>query len=201
MADIVYTYREKVYLNITNRCPCRCTFCIRANGDGLGSAHTLWHKTDPTAQQITDALEAFDFSPFPEVTFCGYGEPLCALDNLVLAGKYLKSKYRDINIRINTNGLGNLINGRDVVPEITEFTDTVSISLNAPNAERYNEISRPIYGEKSFGEILRFAKECTEKIPTVKFSVVDVISPEEIEQCRTLAESMGISLSDRVKEN
>ena len=72
MADIVYTYRGKVYLNITNRCPCRCTFCIRSNGDGLGSAHTLWHKSDPTAEEIAKAIEEFDFSDFSEVTFCGY---------------------------------------------------------------------------------------------------------------------------------
>jgi TatD family-associated radical SAM protein len=152
LADIVYTYRGKVYLNITNRCPCRCTFCIRSNGDGLGSAHTLWHKSDPTAEEIAKAIEEFDFSDFPEVTFCGYGEPLCAFDNLVIAGRLLKSKYPDIKIRINTNGLGNLINKKDTVPAIAEFTDTVSISLNAPNAERYNEISRPKFGIDSFKE-------------------------------------------------
>lgn len=102
-----------------------------------------WHKSDPTEEEITAAIESFDFSGFPEVTFCGYGEPLCAFDNLVIAGRLLKSKYPDIKIRINTNGLGNLINKKDTVPAIAEFTDTVSISLNAPNAERYNEISRP----------------------------------------------------------
>lgn len=79
MADIVYTYRGKVYLNLTNRCPCSCTFCIRSNADGLGSADTLWHKSDPTAEEITAAIESFDFSGFPEVTFCGYGEPLCTV--------------------------------------------------------------------------------------------------------------------------
>ena len=121
MADIVYTYRGKVYLNITNRCPCRCTFCIRSNGDGLGSAHTLWHKSDPTAEEIAKAIEEFDFSDFPEVTFCGYGEPLCAFDNLVIAGRLLKSKYPDIKIRINTNGLGNLINKKDTVPCISNI--------------------------------------------------------------------------------
>ncbi len=201
MADIVYTYRGKVYLNITNRCPCRCTFCIRSNGDGLGSAHTLWHKSDPTAEEIAKAIEEFDFSDFPEVTFCGYGEPLCAFDNLVIAGRLLKSKYPGIKIRINTNGLGNLINKKDTVPAIAEFTDTVSISLNAPNAERYNEISRPKFGIDSFEEILRFAEECKKYIKTVKFSVVDVISPKEITECQALADKMGIPLRVRAKEN
>lgn len=201
MADIVYTYRGKVYLNITNRCPCRCTFCIRSNGDGLGSAHTLWHKSDPSAEDIAKAINEFDFSAFPEVTFCGYGEPLCAFDNLIAAGKLLKSRYPDIKIRINTNGLGNLINGKDTVPAITEFTDTVSISLNAPSAERYNEISRPKFGIGSFEELLKFAKECKRHIETVKFSVVDVISSEEIAECQVLADRMGIPLRVRAKEN
>ena len=83
MADIIYTYRNKVYLNLTNRCPCSCTFCIRSNADGLGSANTLWHKSDPTAEEITAAIESFDFSGFPEVTFCGYGEPTERLPELL----------------------------------------------------------------------------------------------------------------------
>ena len=138
---------------------------------------------------------------FPELVFCGYGEPLCAFDNLVIAGRLLKSKYSDIKIRINTNGLGNLINKKDTVPAIAEFTDTVSISLNAPNAERYNEISRPKFGIDSFKEILRFAEECKKYIKTVKFSVVDVISPEEIAECQALADKMEIPLRVRAKEN
>ncbi len=201
MADIVYTYRGKVYLNITNRCPCSCTFCIRSNGDGLGSAHSLWHKSDPSAEDITKAINEFDFSVFQEVTFCGYGEPLCAFDNLIAAGKLLKNRYPNIKIRINTNGLGNLINGKDTVPAIAEFTDTVSISLNAPNAKRYNEISRPKFGVGSFEDLLNFAEECKRYIETVKFSVVDVISPEEITECQALADRMGIPLRVRAKES
>ena len=42
MADIVYTFENKVYMNITNACPCKCKFCIRNNGDSVGEAKTLW---------------------------------------------------------------------------------------------------------------------------------------------------------------
>ncbi len=199
MADIIYIYREKVYLNITNRCPCRCVFCIRSNGDGLGSADTLWHEKDPSAQDVMNEIENFDFSPFEEVTFCGYGEPLCALDNLILAGKYLKEKY-DIKIRVNTNGLGDLYNKKATVPLLKDFVDVISISLNAPNAARYNEVSKPAYGEKAFQAMINFAKECKEKIPVVKFSVVDIIGNDEIEECRRIADSMGISLRVRKRE-
>ena len=199
MADIIYIYREKVYLNITNRCPCRCVFCIRCNGDGLGSADTLWHEKDPSAQEVMSEIQNFDFSPFDEVTFCGYGEPLCALDNLVLAGKYLKEKY-DIKIRINTNGLGDIYNKKSTVPLLAEFVDVISISLNAPNAARYNEVSKPAYGEDAFQAMIKFAKECKEKIPVVKFSVVDIISNDEIEECQRIADEMGISLRVRKRE-
>lgn len=199
LADIVYTYRGKVYLNITNRCTCRCTFCIRCNGDGLGSAETLWHQKDPTAEEVMASVKAFDFSPYDEVTFCGYGEPLCALDNLVLSGKYIKEKY-GLKIRVNTNGLGDIYNKKHTVPVLSEFVDTVSISLNAPNAARYNEVSRPVYGEDAFDAILKFAQECKEKIPVVKFSVVDVINNNEIEECQRIADSMGITLRIRKRE-
>ena len=118
-----------------------------------------------------------------------------------MAGKLIKRKYPDIKVRINTNGLGNLVNEKDTVPALAEFTDTVSISLNAPNAERYSEISRPKYGARSFEEILRFAEECKKYIPTVKFSVVDVITPEEIDECQKIADKMGVPLRVRTKEN
>ena len=81
-----------------------------------------------------------------------------------------------------------------------EFVDTVSISLNAPNAARYNEVSRPVYGEDAFDAILKFAQECKEKIPVVKFSVVDVINNNEIEECQRIADSMGITLRIRKRE-
>ncbi|NLB37102.1 MAG: TIGR04100 family radical SAM protein [Clostridiales bacterium] len=197
MADIIYTYGDKVYMNITNRCPCRCSFCIRSNGEGLGSAETLWHEREPSAEEIIAAIDGFDLSGFQEIAFCGYGEPLCALDNLVKAGNYIKSKY-DIQIRINTNGLGDLINNKSCAKIIGGFTDTVSISLNAPNPQRYVELSRPSFGEKSFDAIIEFAKECKKFIRTVRFSLVNVISEQEIEECRKLARDLDIPL--RVRE-
>ncbi len=197
MADIIYTFGEKAYMNITNKCPCRCTFCIRSNGDGLGSAQTLWHEKDPSLEEIKAAIDGFDFGSYKEVTFCGYGEPLCALDNLIEASKYLKSKY-DIQVRINTNGLGDLINKKSTAPLLGGCIDTVSISLNAPNSLRYVELSRPAYGEKSFDAIIEFAKECKKYVKNVKFSLVNIIPDDEIEECKKLAAELEIPL--RVRE-
>ena len=82
MADIVYCYNHEVYFNLTNKCPCNCTFCIRNNGDSVGSAKTLWFEKEPTMEEIYKAIDAFDFSGYKEAVFCGYGEPTMALDKL-----------------------------------------------------------------------------------------------------------------------
>ena len=127
MADIIYTYKNEVYANITNKCDCACTFCIRSQKDAIGDATTLWHKVDPTYDEIIAAIDAFDFTGYEEFVFCGYGEPTCALDILEKTAKYVKEKYK-LPIRVNTNGLGNLYHGRDIVPELSEYIDSVSIS-------------------------------------------------------------------------
>lgn len=197
MADIVYTYANQVYLNITNACPCRCTFCIRNNGDSVGEATTLWFDHNPKIDEIKTEIDKFDFSKYNNsIIICGYGEPTCALDNMLEACKHLKSK--GINIRLNTNGLSDLINKRETAKEICEVIDSVSISLNAPTKEKYNEITKPSFGEKSFDAMLKFAKDCKEYgIPT-KLTVVDVISKEDIEACKKLCEEINIPL--RVRE-
>lgn len=197
MADIVYTYGNQAYLNITNACPCRCTFCIRNNGDSVGEATTLWFEHSPSMEEIKAEIDNFDFSKYNNsITICGYGEPTCALNNLIESCKYLRSK--GVKIRLNTNGLSDLINKRETAKEICEVIDSVSISLNAPTAEKYNEVTRPSFGEKSFDAMLKFAKECKKYgIPT-KLTVVDVISKEDIEDCQKLCDSIDIPL--RVRE-
>ena len=197
MADIVYTYGNQAYLNITNACPCRCTFCIRNNGDSVGEATTLWFEHSPSMEEIKAEIDNFDFSKYNNsITICGYGEPTCALNNLIESCKYLRSK--GVKIRLNTNGLSDLINKRETAKEICEVIDSVSISLNAPTAEKYNEVTRPSFGEKSFDAMLKFAKECKEYGIPIKLTVVDVISKEDIEASKKLCENIDIPL--RVRE-
>lgn len=197
MADIIYTFENQVYLNITNACPCRCTFCIRNNGDSVGEATTLWFEHSPSIEEIKAEIDKFDFEKYNNsITICGYGEPTCALNNLIDACKYLREK--GVKIRLNTNGLSDLINKRETAKEICEVIDSVSISLNAPTKEKYNEVTRPSFGEKSFDAMLKFAKECKEYGTPVKLTVVDVISKEDIEDCKKLCEGIDIPL--RVRE-
>ena len=197
MADIVYTFENQVYLNITNACPCRCKFCIRNNGDSVGDAKTLWFdKHNPDFDDIKNAIDAFDFTPYGKsVIFCGYGEPTCNYDVLIKTCNYLKEN--GFYIRLNTNGLSDLINKRPTAKEICEVVDTLSISLNAPTAEKYNDISVPVYGEKAFDALIKFAVECKNFGAQVKMSVVDVISEEDIDDCKKLCEKLGIPLRVR----
>jgi radical SAM enzyme (TIGR04100 family) len=196
MADIIYTYGSSVYMNITNKCPCSCVFCIRSNGDGLGSAESLWLKKDPIFEDIKDAIDNFDFSPYSEVVFCGYGEPTQALDNLIKSAKYLKEKL-GMKIRVNSNGLSDLINSTQTAKMLEGVVDSISISLNAPDSESYQRVSRSKFGDEAFPALLKFAEDCKNYIPKVKFTVVDIISKDEIEKCQKIADNMGIPLRVR----
>ncbi len=195
MADIIYTYKNQVYANITNKCDCSCTFCIRSQKDSVGDAETLWHKQDPTIDEIKAAIDAFNFTGFDEFVFCGYGEPTCALENLLASASYVKEKT-GLPIRLNTNGLCNLYHKRDIIPELAKVIDSVSISLNAANAEEYNRVTRPSF-DNAYEALLDFASECNSKIAHTQLSIVDVLPPEEIAECKRIADERGVYLKIR----
>lgn len=191
MADIVYTLEGGVYLNITNKCPCNCAFCIRSKGDAVGDAEKLWFDEEPTIEEIKKAIDDYDFTKVDSAVFCGYGEPTNAYDNLIEAAEYIKSIHPSINLRLNTNGLSDLINGRATAKELSAVFDTISVSLNEPTSEKYDKITRNIYPGKAFDAMLAFTRECVKYCKDVRMTVVDVISEEEIEQARLVCESTG----------
>lgn len=195
MADILYTYNNHVYANITNRCDCSCRFCIRSHQDSVGEADNLWFKRDPSLEEIKAAMDAFDFTGYDELVFCGYGEPTCALPNLLAAAAYAKEKY-GIRIRLNTNGLGNLYHGENIVPKLARVVDSVSISLNAPTAEKYQEVTRPQFAN-AFSALLEFAGLAKQAFAHTQLTVVDVLSEDDIEESKRLAEKLGIYLRIR----
>lgn len=160
-------------------------FCIRSNGDGLGSAESLWLKKDPTLEEIEDEINKFDFSPYSEVVFCGYGEPTQALDNLIASAKYLKEKY-GLKIRLNSNGLSDLINGKETAKMLSGVVDSISISLNAPNAKRYQEVSRSRFGEDAFPALLKFAEDCKKYIPKSSSPLLTLSARKKSQNVRKL---------------
>ena len=198
--EILYVYKDKVYLNITNKCPCACTFCIRSKKDAIGDASNLWLNHNPSFEEVKAAIDVFDFNGYNEIIFCGYGEPTNSFDVLVKTAQYIRSKL-GIKIRVNTNGLGSLVNGRDISAELCSNVDSVSISLNCSNKEDYLKTVRPKFGIDSFDEMLDFAKKCRALTENVALSVVDVIGEEEVEKCKKIAEGLNIPLRVRKYDN
>ena len=187
--NYVYEFGDSLYLNITNRCPNNCEFCIRNIKDGV-SGSDLWLLKEPTFQELVDDISMYDLKKYKEVVFCGFGEPTCNLSMISQIAPYLKKK--GCKIRINTNGLANLINKRDDVAKlIAPYIDSVSISLNASNAQVYQEICRSKFGEDAFYAMLKFAKDCVDAGIDTTMSVVDFIGEEEVEACRKLALEAG----------
>ena len=193
-------FAKKIYINITNKCNCACTFCLR-NTKEMNEHNNLWIKKEPTAEEIIAAFEAYDWGNLDEIVFCGFGEPTMCIDVVLEVAKYLKAKHKEVPLRMNTNGSGNRQNGRDITKELKGLIDTISISLNASNAKKYYEITKSRYGEKAYEDMLDFAVECKAYVPNVVLSVVDCIGEEEIAACKKVCEERGLNLRVRPFES
>ena len=193
---ICYVLENTLYINVTNRCTNRCSFCVRDKDCGIDDVN-LWLEKEPTVEEMIEDIKRFNPKKYDEVVFCGYGEPTMRLDAVLACAKFIKENF-DSKIRINTNGQANLFYGENVAPRLSGLIDVVSISLNAKNAEEYDELCKSIYGKESFQGLIDFAKACKKAVPEVVMSVVDVLSPEDIEVCRKIAEDAGARL--RVRE-
>ena len=195
--SILYRYGNTYYINMTNRCPCRCVFCVRNSTPRLGDADSLWLDHEPTVDEIIEAIRKVDISSSREIVFCGYGEPTERFDDLKECARRIKEEFGK-PVRLDTNGLGNLINGRDTVPEMEGLIDSVSISLNAPNEEEYLEVTKSRFGPGSYQAVLDFIRECRQRICGVTVSVVGgSISEESEEECSRMAREMNVAFRVR----
>ncbi len=195
---ITYEVEDGLYINITNRCSNRCEFCIRNNGDGAYGSDSLWLMREPTLSEISESVFARDLSKYKEVVFCGYGEPTYRLADAVTVAKEIKASYPELPIRINTNGQSDLIHGCDTAPMYEGAFDTVSISLNTPNAEKYVEICHPVYNKEAFYALVKFAENVNKYVQNTCFSIVrQTLTEEEIRECERIANEAGVRLRIR----
>jgi len=189
--DILYEVHNGIYVNLTNRCPCACVFCLRNTTDKVGRSDRLWLDKEPTVEEVKAEFALRDMSKYEEVVFCGFGEPTERLDALKEIAAFVKERYHK-PIRINTNGLGDLVNGRRIAPELAGLIDVVSISLNTPSEERYMQEVRPKFGAGSYAALLSFAKDCTKYVPKVVLSTVaTTLTADEEASCAEIARSIG----------
>ena len=189
----VYVLDGKIYLNLTNKCSNGCDFCVR-NERASYYGNYLWlQKGEPTAAQVIAQINGLgDLSRFKEAVFCGFGEPTYRMDVIVEVADFLHEK--GLSVRLNTNGQGNLINKRDIIPELVGKIDLVNVSLNASCYEKYQKICRSMFREAGFDGMVEFAKNCKRQGVAVRFSIVDCIGEEEVEACKRLAQSVNVPL-------
>ena len=199
---ITYQVKNAVYVNLTNRCPCNCTFCLRHNGPGVFGSGPLWLEREPTLEETIDSLGQWDYERFREVVFCGYGEPTERLDVLLAAAAHLKERDPALRVRVNTNGLSDLINGKPTAPLFVGKVDCLSISLNTDDPAEYLAVCRPKFGEAAYPAMLKFTQEAATLLPSVVMTVVGepVTSLEKQERCRAIATRLGARLRVRPYE-
>ena len=189
----MYTLDGNLYVNLTNKCSNACDFCVR-NERTSYYGNYLWLKNgDPTVEKVIAAANGFgDLTRFKEAVFCGFGEPTYKVAEMLALCDYFHEK--GLKTRLNTNGQGNLVNKRDIVPELKGKIDFVNISLNASCAEKYQKICRSQFGESGFETMIEFAKLCRRNGVACRFSIVDCIGEEEVEACKRLAQSVNVPL-------
>lgn len=198
--DYAYRFasRDRLYLNVTNRCTNRCSFCVRNFQPGLGDGR-LWGGSEPGLEDLLDAVDRRGGADkFSEIVWCGFGEPTFRLDLILEASPVFRAA--GTRVRLDTNGHACLIHDRDVLPALAAVLDEVFVSLNAPSCERYIELCRPsdddldrdLEPERFWHSMMEFLARSIGQFDEVQASVVGhVLEMDEIDACRDLAESLG----------
>ncbi len=181
-SPIAYPIRNSLYLNITNRCSNRCTFCAKFK-DFTVKGHSLKLEREPTTQEVIEAVG--DVRPYKEIVFCGYGEPLLRLDLVKEVARCLKK--RGARVRINTDGQANLVHKRNILPELSGLVDAISVSLNAADAAQYQKVCQSQFGMEGYRGVKEFIRQAKYYIPSVTASVVS-LPGIDIEACRKIVE-------------
>ena len=198
---ILYEVHDNLYVNLTNRCPCACAFCLRQSRDEMNHSGSLWLEREPEVEEVIKAFEDFDMKKYGELVFCGFGEPTMRLEDLLKVAAYAKEHF-GIAIRVNTNGLSDLIYDKDTAPMYAGLVDTISISLNTPDPEEYLKLTRNRFGIQAHQAMLRFAGNVKKYVPHVVLTTVETaITKEEEEKCRKLCEELGVAYRIRPWED
>ena len=199
---LVYLLDGKIYVNLTNRCTNDCIFCLRKDKDDVCGQQLWLDDENSTAADVIAQFEEILRSAQndkKEVIFCGYGEPMLKFEVLKDVARYIKEKYPDTKIRVNTNGHANFVYKRNLVPELKGLIDEFSVSLNGATKEEYDELSQPKF-EEAYEEVKKFIKSCADENISVVASVVEGYKGRhlDLETCENIAKNLGAKF--RVRE-
>lgn len=198
--NLVYLLDGKIYINLTNKCTNECVFCIRTLKNNVCGTNLWLTKDNVTAEEVINQLKALKKGE-KDIVFCGYGEPTLKLDVLKEVAKFIKENYKDVKIRVNTNGHANFVYKRNIIPELVGLVDEFSVSLNAATEELYRELAQPnIVCEKPLAEVEDFIKKSVEAGIETTASVVSGYKGYDInlEKCEKISNDLGAKF--RVRE-
>ncbi len=189
---IAYECHGNCYLNITNLCTLRCSFCPKFNKIWDVANYNLKLSTTPNTQQVLKAIG--DPSAYEEIVFCGLGEPTMNLSVLLEVAEAI---HPYTTVRLNTDGLGNLVHGMDITPELSRRVDALSISLNAQSEKIYNMHCRPPqYG--TFPALLDFIDCAKNHIDDITLTAIDGLLGVDINACHAIAKQKQVKFRRRV---
>lgn len=198
--NLVYLLDGKIYINLTNKCTNECQFCIRSLKDDV-CGKNLWLKNDiVTAEEVISQLKTIRKGE-KDIVFCGYGEPTLKLEVLKGVAKFIKENYKEVKIRLNTNGHANIVYKRNIIPELIGLIDEISVSLNAPNEELYKELTKPnLVCENVLEEVKDFIKKSVEAGIATTASIVSGYKDYDVQvnECEKIAKDLGAKF--RVRE-
>ncbi len=190
--SFIYQIRNSLYINLTDRCTLACQFCPKHNGSTEVRGHELYLSRRPEVEEIITGIG--DPTHYDEVVFCGYGEPTLRLKPLLAIATWVKQQGG--KTRVNTDGLGSLVNKRDIVPELATCIDALSISLNAQDETTYKQHCHPAMAD-SYAAVQAFIKRASEMIPDVQVSAINGLEGVDVVQCKEITESLGAVFKQR----
>lgn len=190
---IVYRSNDRLYLNITSRCTLGCSFCPKSDHQWTLGDVNLYLSREPRVSEVL--ARAGDVGRFDEVVFSGLGEPTLRLyDMLEMAGGLKEQGAR--RVRVDTDGLANLVYRRDVTPDLEGFIDVLSISLNAQDEATYNRYCRPSL-PGAYAALLDFADRARDFVPEVRLTAIAGLADVDIAACEAIARKLGIAFYSR----
>lgn len=196
--NLVYILDGKIYINLTNMCTNDCIFCLRRDKDDV-CGQDMWLKSEKiTSDDVIEQLNKYEDKIAKGITFCGYGEPTMKFEVLKQVAEYIKHNYPDTFIKVNTNGHGNVINKKDILPELKGLVDEFSISLNAQNSDLYKELSQPKI-DNAYESMKDFAKKAYENGFKTTLSVVSGYKDYDVDLalCEKIAKDLHASFRNR----
>jgi len=190
--QLSYQIGDRLYLNITDRCTLECRFCPKTQNRPKVRGYDLTLGERPTVEGVIASVG--DPARYAEVVFCGFGEPTLRLKVLLEVARWVKS--RGGRVRVNTDGLANLVHKDDTLPLLGECVDAISVSMNAQNAALYEEHCQPAL-PGSYQKMLDFLRAAPRHIPEVTATAIRGLPGVDIDACERLAKQLGVAFRAR----